>query len=149
MKKAWKDSVLTGPTATIVIAFFAFGVTMLLQPYRYQHTPSYANLIQLANLNWWGSAYLIAALLLAAYLVKYRQVTPDNEVTLQDMWLPIVAHTFAGLLSSVWLLAFVIRYATDSGTTIVNVVSWSVFTMLITVSALRIDEVVYGTEPSQ
>jgi|SRR5882762_2289211 len=147
MKKAWKDSWILGPTAVIALAFLAFGVTMLLQPERYHNTPSYANLIKLVGLPWWGSLYVLASVLLWAYLVRYKRTTvTKREVKLSDMWLPVVAHTVAGVLSTVWLLAFVIRYATDSGTTIVNVVSWSVFTLLLTVSALHVDEAVYGTE---
>src|SRR5882757_6088855 len=127
MKQAWKTS---WPTITIIVAFFAFGVTMWLQPNRYANTPSYGNLMQLVDLDVWGTVYLVAAMLLALYIMLFRVE-----------WFAIVAHTLAFVLSSVWLVAFVVRYATDSGTTIVNVVSWSVLSLLVVMSSLCIDEV--------
>lgn len=121
------------PGATVSVVFFAFGLTMLVQPHRYKNTPSYANLIEVAGLKTWGVAYVAVAIMLGAYLAYVRKE-----------WFAIAAHTLAFMLSAAWLGAFVIRYATDSGTTIVNVGSWTVFTLLVLISGLRIDATLAG-----
>lgn len=121
------------PGVAVTVVFFAFGVTMLAQPHRYKNTPSYANLIKIAGLESWGIAYIVASVMLGAYLAYVRKE-----------WFAIAAHTLMFMLSAVWLAAFVIRYKTDDGTTIVNVGSWTIFTLLILVSALRIDATLAG-----
>lgn len=124
---AWRETIAV--TRTLIAVYIAIGVGLTLQPYRFSNTPSYHNLLVFAPSEVWGVMYL----LVAALLVAWRLVQPQ--------WLGVVAHTAAVILTSWWLIAFVIRYATDDGTTIVNVVSWSVFLSLIARSARRIDSV--------
>jgi hypothetical protein len=123
------------PGLLVTVMFFAFGLTMLLQPGRYNNTPSYANLIQIAGLTTWGVAYLIASLMMASFFAYFR-----------SEWFAVAAHSFAFMLSAVWLGAFVVRYATDDGTTIVNVCSWTAFTILILHSSLRINATISGPD---
>lgn len=110
-------------------SFMAFGVTLWLQPSRYFNTPSYANLLQVASTEAWGSMYLFCALLLL-FVVFRRKIKIIS----------IIAHGVSLALTLWWLVAFVIRYSTDDGTTIVNVISWSAYTYLLVRSALLIGD---------
>lgn len=118
-----------GPAVMIAIAYFVIGLALLIQPYRWYNTPSYANLLQLASTQVWGTVYLVTSLLLVA-AVRWRYTT----------WVMILSHTVAISLSGAWLIAFVVRFATDDGTTIVNVVSWSVFLYRLIQSAVILDD---------
>jgi hypothetical protein len=123
---------LNEPRSHMVVlcaVFFAIGITLLLQPTRYENTPSYANLLVIFRQATWGSLYLLAAALQIACIWRYTHRT-----------LIVVTHTVVITLISVWLVAFVIRYATDSGTTVVNVASWSTYLYLAVRSALMLDE---------
>lgn len=124
----WRDTVWT--TRTVIVAYVAIGVGLTLQPSRFANTPSYANLIAFTPSEAWGCGYLAVAALLVAWRLSQRPT----------QWLGILAHTAAAILTMWWLAAFVIRYATDDGTTIVNVVSWSVFLSLVARSAQGIDD---------
>lgn len=104
----------------MAVAFLTIGATLIFQTDRYNNTPSYGILLDVLPAIAWGAMYLVAGGLLALYVWKWRS-QPFS----------IVAHTAAATLSMVWLSAFVIRYITDPGTTIVNVVSWSVYTLLV------------------
>lgn len=111
--------------AIIVIAYAAIGATLILQPSRYDLTPSYANLLNILPQAWWGSIYLlIAAGLAVAVRVRYVRAAV------------VVAYTVAVAFTGTWLAAFVVRWLSDSRTTIVNVVSWSVFLILLIMSAV-------------
>lgn len=109
----------------IMIAFTAIGFGLLFQPDRFTKTPSYHNLLILISAQIWGVAYIAAGLALAVWI--YAQPT--------KIAYGILAHTLPVMLSSFWLMAFVVRYFTDDATTIVNVVSWSVFTGILVHSA--------------
>lgn len=111
-----------GERMTVIVAYAAFGITLLVQPGRYSNTPSYANLLDVLPAWTWGVLYLVAGLGLL--------------VPLHSKGISAAMHTAASGLTAVWLAAFLIRYFTDSGTTIVNVVSWSVFLTLVIRSAL-------------
>jgi hypothetical protein len=113
----------------MAIAFIALGVTLWVQPGRYANTPAYANLIAILPQHAWSAIYLGAAALKVLSIVRY-----SPRVLL------VVTHTVAIILISAWLLAFVVRYLTDDGTTIVNVVSWSTFLYLAVRSALMMDD---------
>jgi hypothetical protein len=112
-----------GERLTLVVAMTAIGLTLILQPDRYANTPSYANLLDVFPAWVWGLLYVLVA---AAVLGGIRGRTHS-----------VVIHTAAVALISAWDAAFVIRYLTDGGTTIVNVVSWSVFLTLVIRSALK------------
>lgn len=114
----------------MAVVFAVIGVTLLLQPQRYADTPSYGNLLAIARPQVWAIAYLSIAALKALCVWRYRH----------GRALVIVVHTLSIMLVLAWLTAFVVRYATDSGTTIVNVASWSVYLYLLLRSALRLDE---------
>jgi hypothetical protein len=115
-------------TYTVVLAYAAIGLGLVLQPARFGATPSYANLLQFAPAEAWGAAYLTVAGLLVAWRMIRHQ------------WVGVAAHTLASILTVWWLLAFVVRYSTDNATTIVNVVSWSVFLSLVIRSSGGLDE---------
>jgi hypothetical protein len=111
----------------IIAAYFIIGLTLILQPDKYASTPSYANLIYILPSWLWGVIYLITVVFL---IFSQLFVTP--------LYIGVTAHTVAIALTTVWFLAFVVRYFTDEGTTIVNVVSWGVFLTMLIVSAARL-----------
>ena len=113
----------------LAVVFAAIGVTLWLQPGRYANTPSYANLLAILPQHEWSVIYLSAAVLNVTAIWQYAHRA-----------LVITSHTVAIVLILAWLLAFVIRYLTDDGTTIVNVMSWSVFLYLAFRSALMVDD---------
>lgn len=115
--------------ALMMVAFVAIGVTLIVQPARFGNTPSYANLLDVLPAWAWGGIYLVAAALKLASILNYRVRT-----------LVVVTHTVGISLVLAWLGAFIVRYITDDGTTIVNPVSWSVFLYLVVRSALMLDE---------
>lgn len=114
--RLWRPPVQT-IAVTIILA--VFGVALVTQSDRWARTPAYGNLLHIFSADMWGAVHLgVAATMVAGMLLPaYRVVR-------------VAAHTLAGVLFLVWESAFVIRYLTDSSTTIVNVVSWSVYVML-------------------
>lgn len=108
------------PGVVIAIAYLGLGLDMLLQPDRFSSTPAYGTLTQVLNIRIWGGCYLLAALLLTVFvsLITNRQYG-------------VIAHTASGAVTLVWWLAFVVRWATDPHTTVVNVISWGVFLAVI------------------
>jgi uncharacterized membrane protein YgcG len=114
--------------------FLAIGVTLILQPGRYENTPSYANLLEMMNHSAWGGIYIGAAGLKAVSLWVFR--------TSKSLF--IATHTVSIVLVLVWLVAFVIRYVTDGGTTIVNPVSWSTFLYLVVRSSTMLNAQLEG-----
>jgi hypothetical protein len=130
--RAFRALGLNEPRSHMVVmaaVFCALGVTLLLQPQRYAHTPSYANLLDIAPQYVWGLIYLAAATLKVISIAQYSR-----------RLVVVVTHTVGITLVSVWLAAFIVRWLTDTGTTIVNVCSWSVFLYLVIRSALMVDE---------
>lgn len=115
-------------TWTVIATYVALGFGLTVQPLRFERTPSYHNLLVLAHAPVWGCAYFAAAVLLLAWRLQ-----PHRRL------LGRAAHMYAIILTLWWLLAFVIRYATDDATTIVNVVSWSVFLSLAARSSSGLD----------
>jgi hypothetical protein len=122
------------PGGAIVPAFLVIGTSLLFQGERYGRTPAYAILLNLLPAPVWGVAYLTIGLLFALYLA----VHPTR-------WLAILAHTAGVTLILWWLIAFVVRYLTDTATTPVNVVSWSLYLFLLVRSAWMIDVVILST----
>lgn len=117
------------PFTVVGIAFTAVGLTLFLQPHRYDNTPSYANLLNVMNQAWWGLIYLVVAAFVFAAVTFWRH-----------RLLTVAAHTSAAALVLSWLAAFVYRWLTDDGTTIVNVVSWSILLFLVVRSMFQLDE---------
>jgi uncharacterized membrane protein len=112
----------------MTVVFFCLGVTLWVQPSRYHNTPSYANLLELMPTWGWGCVYLgIAALCVSCLLHSARLITT-------------ITHTAGITLLTVWWLAFWIRWLTDGGTTIVNVLSWGVFLYLMVRSAMKLGD---------
>lgn len=117
------------PAFQVAMVSLLFGITLILQPNRWANTPSYANLLELLPAATWGAIYLVTAGLLFV-TIRFRQ----------NRWLFAVGHTVGIALFAAWLLAFVVRYATDDGTTIVNIVSWGVFLSRLIQSAVILDD---------
>lgn len=113
----------------MMIVFAAVGATLLLQPGRYSNTPSYANLLAIMPAGTWGALYLGAAVLKLASVLRYSTRA-----------LVVVTHTVSVTLLAVWFVAFVVRYVTDDGTTIVNVTSWGAYLYLSVRSAFMTDD---------
>lgn len=123
------------PTVTVTVAYTLLGLGMLGQPARFDRTPAYGNLTQIVDVQIWGGAYLGVAALLMVYLLR-----PDRLTA-------ILAHTAGAALTLIWLTAFIVRFATDPGTTIVNVVSWLVFALLLIRSGLGAEDNVTARTP--
>lgn len=115
------------PTGIVILAYTLIGLGLVLQPDRFSRTPAYGNLIHVFTAVTWGALYLAVAAGLALWLAG---VTP--------IWFGTSAHTIAVMLVGGWLAAFVVRYATDSATTIVNVASWTVFLILTVQSSVSV-----------
>jgi hypothetical protein len=111
---------------TIGLAYAAIGLCLVLQSSRFERTPSYYNLLVILSAQVWGGIYLVCACTLLGWAI----VKPKHEG-----W-AIAAHTLPITLSFCWLAAFIVRYVTDDSTTIVNVVSWSVFFIMLVRSIL-------------
>lgn len=107
--------------------FYAFGLTMSWQPGRYFNTPSYANLLQLLRPEWWGAIHILAAILMTLCIIWHENTK-----------LIFASHIIGLLLLAFWWVAFIVRYFTDEGTTIVNVCSWGVFVYLLIRSGLLV-----------
>lgn len=103
------------PASIISAAYMIFGLALWLQPGRWSRTPAYGILLDLFPQQVWGSIYIVVALVLALSV----WVTNAHSVG-------IAAHAVAIALTTVWLTAFVVRWVTDSATTVVNPVNWSV-----------------------
>jgi hypothetical protein len=112
----------------LALVCLAIGGGLVWQRSRFENTPSYAILLTKLPYPSWGLLYLLCGLLLMAHLLLVRA-----------LWFAILAHAVTGVLLVSWLSAFVIRYFTDRGTTIVNVVSWSVYTFLLVRSAKTVN----------
>lgn len=116
-------------SAAMILLYTAFGFALIFQPQRFANTPSYANLLALLPQQLWGGIYLLSSFLMALSIWKY---TNRKIVT--------SATVFSFALTIAWLGAFVYRWLTDGGTTIVNVGSWSIFLYLIVRSAMMVDD---------
>jgi hypothetical protein len=124
----------------VTIAYLAIGVTLIVQPARYDNTPSYGLLLELLSQTAWGVIYLVVASSLGAGIVCARWR--------RGRLVAVVSHTAAIALTSVWTAAFIVRWFTDSGTTIVNVVSWSVYLALLARSVSQLDGLRPREEPA-
>lgn len=113
----------------MTMVFTGIGVTLIIQPHRYDNTPSYANLLAVFTQNVWGALYLVGAVATAIALMQYRRKV------LVSLMLFIAGCDVLG-----WWWAFVYRYATDSGTTIVNVLSWATDLYLIGRCIITLDD---------
>jgi hypothetical protein len=107
-----------------------YGLGMVLQSTRFDATPAYRNLSQMLDIRLWGVAYLMTAIMFSVYTL----------LTTGRLY-GIITHIVALVVTGIWLLAFVIRWLTDSGTTVVNVGSWLVLTLIIARSASLIPPV--------
>lgn len=117
-------------TAAMIVIFILLGTMLVLQSGRWARTPAYGNLLRILSADTWGYLYLGVGIFLAAGLVwQARRI------------ISVMAHTVAFVLLSAWEAGFIVRYFTDSATTIVNVVSWGAYLFLLVVSAQRIDQV--------
>jgi hypothetical protein len=119
-------------------AFLFIGITLIIQPDKYDKTPSYGLLLQIFDQLTWGIIYLVAFALLSLSRFDFGR---------WSITVSTIAHTFAIALTASWLLAFIIRYISDDATTIVNVVSWGVFTILLITSAFDVSDVVITEVP--
>ena len=109
--------------------FLVIGLTLWFQPERYANTPSYANLLAILPQHAWAAMYVVVAVVKVAALWRYASRV-----------LTVMAYTLGVALVVVWLAAFVVRYLTDDGTTIVNVCSWATYLFLIVRGAIRLDD---------
>lgn len=116
----------------MIAAYLVIGLTLILQPNKYESTPSYGNLLEILPAWAWGVLYLAASFSLVFTRFKFA----NGNVIIST-----VSHTYVSALTASWLVAFVIRYLTDSGTTIVNVVSWSVFLALLLISSFDLTDI--------
>lgn len=123
--KAYRPPV---PLYASIAVFLLFGFFLVAQPGRWANTPSYGILLNIADQTTWGSLYLVIGTCLTA--TAYFRIRPFTVIT----------FTAAFALLGTWLLAFIVRFATDDGTTIANIIAWSVYLTLLIEAALALDE---------
>jgi hypothetical protein len=111
-----------------VIALWGYGLGLVFQSSRWYRTPAYANLLHITSADVWGYVYLGVGGLMALGLVLW-----GNRA------LNVAAHTLAFVLLAMWEVAFIVRYLTDSSTTVSNTISWAAYMFLLFSSALTID----------
>lgn len=125
-------------STAVTLVLLALSAAMFGQPARWHKTPAYGNLLHIANTYAWGTAYLVAGILmlLAVFVVR------------RSLALSIVAHTFAVALFVIWEVAFIIRWATDAATTAANAISWGVYLFLAIRSAILFEHPVLSPPPT-
>lgn len=116
------------PATVIATAYLLFGLGLLLQPSRWDRTPAYGILLDIFGQQVWGIVYLAVAVALAV-----STWLTNNHLAV------IASHIAAIALTTVWLTAFIIRWATDSATTCVNPVNWVVLLAVLVYSVLLSD----------
>lgn len=117
------------PTMAMAAVTFLFALGLFGQPSRWLATPAYGNLMDALTPPVWGLAYLAAAVsLMLSLWLRRRQ------------WIVLATHMWPVILLIWWELAFIIRWATDTKTTIVNVVSWGTYLSLVVWSAVLSDD---------
>ena len=81
---------------------------------------AYANLLAIMPQRAWGTLFAVTAVMLgtAVRLYSWR-------------WLSVTALSFGLAITTTWLAAFIIRWATSSSTTPETWVSWAVFEYLL------------------
>lgn len=120
------------PAVLMSVSFTVIGFALVLQPARFAATPSYRNLLEIVGQMEWGLAYLGCAVMLGMSLMPLPR---------RQKWaVAVAAHTVSIALTSFWLVAFIVRYLTDSNTTAVNCVSWTVFLALLVRSVLTLTD---------
>ena len=113
----------------VVAVLTVFGLALVFQASRWSKTPAYGNLLHIMSAHMWGFIYLAIAVLMGSGLILWNSNRTVN----------VIAHTLAFILFAVWEMAFIVRYFTDSATTVVNVVSWAAYLFLVYGSAMTID----------
>jgi surface polysaccharide O-acyltransferase-like enzyme len=126
------------PLFVLAIAFTFFGLGLVFQSSRFENTPSYGNLLLVAPAWLWGTIHLLSAALMFGS-IRWRTMRG----------LAVSAHTVGIALVGSWLLAFVVRYLTDTGTTLVNVINWSVLLFLAVRSSVELDQWIEPRPPAR
>jgi hypothetical protein len=87
--------------------FTFFGYSLIWQTHRWLGTPAYVNILKILPGPAWGALYLVVgvALLVSVRLVRHNR------------WPMVFALIAAQVITAVWLINFVIRWATSSTTT--------------------------------
>ena len=121
----------------VTLMLYIVGIALLAQPERWSRTPAYGNLLILATARTWGIIHLAIGILLflAVFIARSSRA------------FSIVAHTLTIMLLATWEIAFIVRYLTDSATTVANVVSWASFLFLAVRSALLFEHPVIIEHP--
>lgn len=110
------------PESTVMITafFFCLSAGLIFQPLRWSATPAYGNLLDIMPAFSWGIVTLvIGVILLIALIVTYPLARAVS----------IIGHTFAFIFILGWSLAFIVRWATDSHTTIMNVATFGILAL--------------------
>jgi len=102
------------------VAYLIFGLSLVLQRHRWQSTPAYHVLLQVFTAPEWGALFLVSGLSMAV-AVRFYTRRP----------LVVASLTLAFMLTTGWMLAFVVRYLTSPNTTPETWVSWAVFDYLL------------------
>jgi hypothetical protein len=108
--------------------FIALALSLWFQTGRFERGAAYANLLQIFGPLVWACLYLVAGILTLASL-KFRH----------SRTLITLTHTLNIVLVGSWWVGFVVRWFTDSATTVVNVLSWGVFLYVALQTAVEVD----------
>lgn len=120
----------TWPASVIAGAYGLLGLAMLGQPHRFVVTAPFGILLDIMPIRAWGAAHLAVA----ALFLLYVAVAPGRTAAL-------AAHIAGFVLTTLCLIAFVVRYITDPGTTPTNAISWLVYLFVLARSASLIPRV--------
>lgn len=126
-RRKWDAAYPGWPGAAIAGVYTLLGAGMTLQPERYNYTRPYANLVEILPIRTWGLLYLAVAILFAVY-----------SIGSQHALVAVVAHTAGFILTSAWLVAFLVQWHSDDLTTSTNAVSWLMFLAVILRSTLLV-----------
>lgn len=119
--RGWLTQAARLDLSVMAAAFLIFGASLAWQPHRWASTPAYHVLLQIFTAQIWGGLFLVsgAGLAVAAWQFEHRR------------WVVIGALTLAFMLTTGWMLSFVVRYLTSPDTTPETWVSWLVFDFLL------------------
>ena len=128
LRPAWPKSAGKLNLYVMSAAYVIFGASMIWQSRRWGSTPAYHILLQIFSAPVWGLLFLAAGVALGLAALRWTR-----------RWIVVSALTYAFTLTTGWMLAFIVRYATSPNTTPETWVSWAVFDYLLLRVAMFID----------
>jgi hypothetical protein len=129
--------VRNAPASIVATGYALLGLSLCLEPSKWDRTPAYAVLLDIAPQRTWGLVLLFLAVLLGTAM----WVLPNRVLS-------VAAHLVAIMFTASWMVAFTVRWATDpkQATTPMNGVMWAM-TLGFLVISLRAAERYWASIP--